>query len=103
MPNMNFGPNSDNKLGDIAMTDTGNNISVKGGGQILDLYLLLALLDQEEQHEKKESITPDVEQAMLAQNRQNDESFMKGLMKILERVGTEIIAKYLIAMTKTGG
>ena len=99
---MNFGPNSDNKLGDVAMTDTGNNISVKSG-QRLDLFVLLSLLDQEVQHEKKEELEPLVKETVLNQNRQDNEGFMKGLVAIVERVGTEIIAKYLVAITKTGG
>jgi hypothetical protein len=103
MPNMNFGPNSENNLGDVAMTKTGNNISVKSGGQILDLFLLLSLLDKEGQHEKKEELEPIIEETMLNQNRQDNEGFMKGLIAIIERVGTDIMAKYLVAITKTGG
>lgn len=102
-PNMNFGPNSENNLGDVAMTETGNNISVKSGGQILDLFLLLSLLDKEGQHEKKEELVTVVEQTMLSQNRNDNEGFISGLTTIIERVGTEIIAKYLVAITKTGG
>jgi hypothetical protein len=102
MPNMNFGPNSENKLGDVAMTDTGNNISVKSG-QRLDLFVLLSLLDQEGQHEKKEELEPLVKETVLNQNRQDNEGFMKGLIAIIERVGTDIMAKYLVAITKTGG
>lgn len=102
MANMNFGPNSDNKFGDVAMTETGNNISVKSGGQILDLFALLSLLDQEGQHEKKEELEPLIEETVLSQNRQDNEGYMKGLRDILERVSVEIIAKYLVAITKTG-
>jgi hypothetical protein len=73
------------------------------GNTALDLFPLLLLLEQEGQHKKKEELEPLIEETMLNQNRQDNEGFMKGLIAIIERVGTDIMAKYLVAITKTGG
>jgi hypothetical protein len=82
--------------------EQGDKVTILGN-TALDLFLLLSLLDKEGQHEKKEELEPIIEETMLNQNRQDNEGFMKGLIAIIERVGTDIMAKYLVAITKTGG